>query len=117
MALNNLLLGFAGLNVTGDVGPLTVYRSRRGALVFYPRMPALNPPSALQLVQRNRWTMAARMWKALLPDARANWERATKLAGLRCQGYNLFVFWASGGNPNIIRTITNNTGVELIGPT
>lgn len=116
MALNNLLLGLAGFNVTGDVGPLTVYRSRRRALVFYPRMPALNPPSTLQLIQRNRWTTAAILWRAALPATRADWEAAAQKARLMCTGYNLWVYHQCTGDDATLRTITRNTGIGLVNP-
>lgn len=114
MARDNLILALCGFNVTGDLGPISVYRSRRGALVFYPRVPALSPPTTLQLIQRNRFRAAAISWQGLPEETRAQWEAATIAAKLAVTGYNLFTYYQMTGDVGTLRTITNHTGIPLV---
>lgn len=114
MAINRLMIALCGFNVTGDLGPLSVYRSRRGPLVMYPRVPALSPPTTLQLIQRNRFRAAAISWQQLPETTKADWERATMAAHLAVTGYNLFTYYQLTGDLNTLRTITDHTGIGLV---
>jgi hypothetical protein len=111
---DNKLLALLGFNCTGDVGPWTLYTSKRGALVFYPRVPALSPPSAQQFSQRQRFSQAASLWRMMPQSARDNWELATKRASLKLTGYNLFTFWYTRRDLDIIRTIERQTSLQLL---
>lgn len=114
MALtDNKILALLGFNATGDLGPWTLYTSARHQIVFYPRMPALNPPTPLQLVMRNRWSLAAAAWQMLTPAARKNWELASKRARLKITGYNLWLYLSTTGDRATVDTIARQSGVTL----
>jgi hypothetical protein len=109
----NDLLPLLGLNTTGDLGPYTIYKSQRGVLVFYPRMPALNPPSPMQTIQRAKWAAAAAGWRAQPPTTRRQWEAAAKKAGLKITGYNLWIYSHSKPDARTYRTVSTQSGIPL----
>jgi hypothetical protein len=109
---NNILV-LLGFNCTGDLGPYTFYRSRRGKRVFFPRAPALNPPSTIQKIMRQRFRNVATIWRALTTPQRADWEAASITCRLRCTGYNLFLHYRLTGNNVLIDRVETYTGIVL----
>ncbi|KKK92061.1 hypothetical protein LCGC14_2706680, partial [marine sediment metagenome] len=59
-----------GLSPTGDLGPYTIYTSRRAGSVWYAKAPPTCPPSVHQLRQRNRFRNAAFAWRRLSQEQR-----------------------------------------------
>lgn len=108
------LLGMLGWIVTGDMGPWTFYTSARGPIVFFPRMPALNPPSPKQVVQRARIRAAAVTWRAKTSQDRGRWEQATQRPKLCVTGFGLWVWWSCNHDLGTLRTIERQSGVSLI---
>lgn len=109
-------LTIVGFNVQGDIGPYTVYTSRRGKFVVFDRAPPLAPASYAQLRMRNTWRLAALGWR-LLPEAqKQNWERATQTLDLTLTGYNLWIFWRSKRDRPSIQTIERQARVTLLTP-
>lgn len=110
---DNKILALLGFEVTGDLGPWTLYTSHRHALVFYARVPSLDPASVRQTVVRTKWTAAATAWRALTAPQRAAYERASRVLSLRITGYNLWVYWRTTGDRDTIRTIERQAGQTL----
>jgi hypothetical protein len=108
------LLRFTGLKVQGDIGPLTCYTSRRNRIVWYLRAPPEQPPSPLQISQRNRFRGAASTWRSLPAATRATWIEAAKLAHLRISGYCLWTYHIVADRDDIIRTIERQSGTSLL---
>ena len=106
---------FWGWNTQGDWGPLTFYTSQRHKLVFFAKAPPTTPASELQLIERNNWRSVAWLWRQLTPAQRADWERATKRASLRINGYDLFTHQMTRPNVTTAHTIERNTGIILHG--
>lgn len=79
------------LALTGDLGALTIYTTRRNKIVWFPKAPPLKPPSPSQIVIRERWRRAASEWKQLSVFNRRSWELIVQRAGLRITGYNFFI--------------------------
>lgn len=109
----NKILALLGFSCTGDMGPWTFYTSYRKQIVFFPRMPALNPASQAQLIQRAIWTAAAAAWKAKPTQQRADWEAACRRTSCKITGYNLWVFTLTTGNLTAMETIGRQAGVSL----
>lgn len=107
------LIKFLGMNAQGDLGPLTTYTSRFGHLVYYPRNPALNPPSEEQTAQRLSMREAAAAWRARTPAERADWTALGFAAHLRITGYNLFTYWQMTGDFETVQTLINRTGIVV----
>jgi hypothetical protein len=105
-----------GWKLQGDLGPWTLYTSRRGHPVAYPQSPPLDPPSQLQLQQRAKFRRAANAWRAASRETRDAWERASKAASLGCTGYNLFVLTFARADGALMRTIAAQTRIALSAP-
>lgn len=107
------LLPLMGLNPSGDLGPFTIFMTKRRGVVWFPRSPPKMPASYLQRRQRNRWRFAARSWSAKLPAEKLRWHDAARLAYLTISGYNLFVYWRTTKDAAAIQTIERITGISL----
>jgi hypothetical protein len=111
---DNKLLALLGFSCTGDVGPWTMYTSTRRQIVFYPRMPALNPASPKQMTQRAKFTSAALGWRALTAPQRAQYELATRRGSLRLTGYGLWVHFRTTSDNATRATIARQTRTVLV---
>lgn len=105
-----------GLNVQGDLGPLTWYTSGRGKFVWYPRAPPTEPASPIQAQLRAEFTAAAATWRSLTSDQRSNWELASQRARLRINGYNLWVWYSRVRNRQQLASIERAAGLSLTLP-
>lgn len=103
-----------GFQTWGDIGPFTVFRNKRGHVVWYLKAPPTCPASPAQIIDRDRWRAAAIAWNALTPLNRADWEAASNRASLGITGYNLFLYWQTTGDRPAIVTIERQTGFELL---
>lgn len=82
-----------GLNVQGDIGPLTLYTSQRGKLVGFLRAPPLNPPTPKQETIRDIFRNAATAWRGLTTGQRVQWRTVADRCNLGITGYNLFTWY------------------------
>lgn len=108
------ILPLMGLNPSGDLGPFTVFRTKRLGVVWFPRAPPDKPASYLQRRQRNRWRFAARAWSGSPISVRTNWLLAARLAGLTISGYNLWIYHKVTCDDRAIQTIERLTGLSLL---
>jgi len=107
------LFNFLGWNTQGDLGPWTFYTAKDKGLVWFPKSPPLKPPSYLQTVQRNRFRLAAQLWRSLTPAVRQDWMDAANKAHLWIHGYNLFVIAAVKPGLTSFPTIERQSGITL----
>lgn len=114
MRVDDKLLHMLGTHVTGDFGPWTFYTSRRSGVVWFPRSPALQPATPLQLHQRNKFRLAGYLWARLPPDLKANWLIAAKRANLAITNYNLFTYYITTEDETTIRTIERLSALTLL---
>lgn len=105
---------FLGFNPTGDLGPFTIYSSRRHGTVWFIKAPPLKPPSIRQLRQRARFKLAAEAWRALPATKRANWSTAATRARLYLGGYQLWIHWQLKRDRPTIETIERLTNLSLL---
>jgi len=112
--LNRTLLSYFGLRPTGDFGPWTFYTNKQGIPVWFIKAPPTKPPTARQIFVRTKLGDFARHWAAQTAAFKAKWERATKLAGLRMTGYNLFQWWLWHNDRTVITTIERQTNIQLL---
>ncbi len=103
-----------GVMISGDIGPLTFYTSQRNKHIVFDKKPPLNPPSQLQLRNRNLFKHIARSWHNLPELEQKKWEAATKRLGCRMNGYHLWVWWSWRHDLPALRTIERKTGITLI---
>jgi len=107
------VLGFV---IWGDLGPTTIYRNKKGKVVFFAKTWPHKPPSPKQLIWQTLFTAAAAAWKTLTPDARLQWETATRRASLCCNGYDLFVHWYIEQDDLAMQTLERQTRTLLLPP-
>ncbi len=103
-----------GLNPSGDLGPFTIFRTRRLGVVWFPRSPPKRPPSFLQRRHRNRWRFAARAWSNMPAEDRQLWLLAARLARLSISGYNLWIHHQTTADAAAVRTVARITGLDLL---
>lgn len=84
-------------------------------MVFFIKAPPTKPPTWRQRFQRNRFRLCGKAWQAIQPAARAAWEAATKNAGLRCTGYNLFTYWQLTLDTPRIKTVERYAHIDIPG--
>jgi len=87
----NKLLKLLGLRPTGDLGPYTIYTSKRRATVIFLRSPPQKPPSHRQQAWRSNFSAAAHAWSELTNAQRADWTAAATTCRLRITAYNLWL--------------------------
>lgn len=106
-----------GLNLQGDIGPITFYTSARGKAVAFPRVPPLNPPTLLQEIIRERFRNAANQWRSLSPLQRSQWLELADACNLGITGFNLFTHFACTGNFDGLRPLEQEAGFTVTRPT
>ncbi len=114
LAPNDKTLNLLGFSPTGDIGPLTGYTSKRRRPVFFLKAPPTTPATPWQTHQRNVFRLVARNWQALTPAKRADWATAARTAHLNITGYNFFLWYHTVGDLETVRTIENQTGINLL---
>lgn len=103
-----------GFRPTGDLGPYTFYTSKRNKIVIFPKAPPLNPPTYHQIVQRNRFRLAAKAWQTLPDNEQQNWEAVSKTAKLTINGYNLFVWYFLKDGEQTIQAFSDRYNIPLL---
>lgn len=114
MKLDQTILRFLGYNATGDLGPYTFYTSKRKGIVWFVKAPPLEPPTPLQIHQRNKFRLTGYLWRALVAEQREAWRLAQSRASLSITGYNLFTYYVTTGDASAIETIERQTGIDLL---
>ncbi len=108
------LVNYLGLRVTGDIGPLTIYTSRRRKIVVFDKAPPLSPPSVRQLIMRNRWRAAASAWNEMTDQDRQSWSSIAAAASLSIPGYQFWIYANTKPNSSgVVTTVENQTGRQL----
>ena len=108
------LIGILGLIASGDLGPYTIYVSKRGNPVVFPKAPPTSPPTNAQILMRMKFTYAASQWQLLSHTDRAAWEAATLKCSLRLTGYNLWTWWIVKEDRPAIATIERQSRITLL---
>lgn len=108
------LISVLGFNPTGDVGPYTIYTSKRKRIVVFLKAPPTKPPTRRQQIVRNQFRITGWSWSRQTPDVRANWQNAARRSGAKITGYNLYQFYNATGNAQVIRMIERQSGTNLI---
>lgn len=114
MKLDRTILRFLGYHATGDLGDFTFYTSKRKGLVWFVKSPPLEPPSPLQVHQRNKFRLVGYLWRSLTPQQRQNWTLTQDRANLAITGYNLFTYYITTGDAPTIHTVERQARLDLI---
>ncbi|MBW7998483.1 MAG: hypothetical protein FVQ81_18305 [Candidatus Glassbacteria bacterium] len=109
----NPKIRFLGIRHWGDIGPLTVYNSRRKKSVIYAKAPPKCVASLGQIRNRHLFRCAGIAWGILTQREKADWERAVKKLSLGITGYNLWTFTIHKKNLQIARAVEAASGIPL----
>jgi len=105
------VLGFV---IWGDFADLTMYRSKRGKVVWFKKTWPDKPPSEKQLAWRDLWKTAIADWNALTPAARNQWDLASRRASLCMHGFDLWIHYSLSDDDTAIRTLERQTHTTLL---
>lgn len=108
------LLSCLGFVIWGDLGPLTIYRSKRGKIVAFPKTWPKTPASPQQAVMRNRLSANAAGWTAQPAAVKHAWDQAARTASLCMTGYNLMQHYCLTNDHAAIRTLERQTNQTLL---
>jgi len=102
---------FMGINMQGDLGPITTYKNLRGKQIFYPKSPPLSAPSPLQNLYRAQFRALAKTWLVLTNEEKANWEKVTKVNRIFANGIALFFWYCKNADGRRLKTFCRNAGL------
>ena len=113
MQIQPNLVSLFGLNIQGDFGGMTCYRSARHRFTWFASTTPKVPASIVQTMQRAKWRAMAHVWRSMPLTDRAAWTAAAAAAHIRISGYNLWMHCATTGDEDILATINRQTGSDL----
>lgn len=105
-----------GMHTSGDLGPLTIYQTKRGKIVAFPKAPPKCPPTPAQNTQRYRFRTAIANWKLLSDSQRLSYEQVTLRLSLCMTGLNLWIHVSIVHDFNLLDTLQHQTGIFLSKP-
>lgn len=105
---------YLGLVAWGDIGETTVYKTKRGKVVWLKKTYPDKPASPKQLARRAIWSAAAAAWKALTATQRNQWELASRRASLCMHGFDLWMHWSLTGDDAAMETLERQTHTTLL---
>ena len=103
-----------GIRAQGDIAGMTVYRTKRGKQVIFPKTRPKAPPGPLALRNQNRFRLATAAWVAIGQVAQRKWKNAALRSHLGITGYNLFIAWQMKRDRAAMKTIERISGQVLI---
>lgn len=107
------LMSMCGLIAWGDIGELTMYKSRRNSVIVFTKTWPKKPPSPGQVTQRAKVIAGAQAWQAITPADRAQWELASKRASLCMNGYHAFMHFQLTPDAPALATLERQTRTDL----
>jgi hypothetical protein len=108
------LLGFV---VSGDLDGTTIYTDRYGRKISFPHTTPLDPPTPIQIWQRERFRAAMAEWKSLSDAERDQYKIAVDRLSLCMSCTSLWVGLACRKNDSMRLTIERQADVTLRKPT
>lgn len=114
--LDRAVFSFLGLEISGDLGDYTMWRTRRGKVVCYPRTVPGEPASPAQQLHRQHFRESLARWQLLSKQEKHDYELASLRCSLPMTGHNLWIRWTFAGNLDEARTIERLSGITLTLP-
>jgi hypothetical protein len=105
-----------GLQISGDVGPWTIYSDRFGKPIVFPRSPPKVPRSERQAAQRQRWRDCCDAWNALDQAERDAYETLSLRASMCMTGFNLFLKMSMNPDYSTWSLLFEQTGLTYFAP-
>lgn len=114
--LSGMASNVLGLVVSGDLGDLTIYTDRFGKKVVFPKSPPKDPPSAAQVVQRQRFADAQAAYMSLTHEEKTAYENLALAASLCATGQNLFIHVSLTRAWQFLATLQRQWGIDVPAP-
>lgn len=102
-----------GLNVSGDLGDVTLYTDRFGQKIWYPKSPPETPETPGQRRQRDRFTAAVTNWREADQATRERFEAVSLKASLMMTGHNLWISLSFSQDAALCATLARQTGIPI----
>lgn len=102
-----------GLEVSGDVGPLTIYRNKNRKKVAFPKDFRQEQASEARLRQRERFRQAQANWKALTDEEKQALEACAHTLSLCATGQNVYISVSLRHDQSGYTTLSRQSGIEL----
>lgn len=106
-----------GLEVSGDIGPFTIFTDRFGKKVNFLKAPPKEPASTMQVQQRSRFRSAQAEYQGLSKEEKREYEDLTKRASLCMTGQNLFIHVALRNTFGLLQTLQLQWNITVTPPT
>lgn len=110
---DNKILALLACSATGDLGPWTLYTSKRRQIVFYDRAPALSPASLVQRVMRDRWRIAGHAWSELPPSTKEAYNTLATRTRSIATGYNIWIWYQTTRDARALESLALQAGVII----
>lgn len=102
-----------GIEVSGDIGDLTIYTNRFGKKVAFPKSPPKKPPSPRQVFQRDSFRNAQAAWNSLTKQQKNNLEMAVLALSAPLTGQNLYISAVIRQSNNDLVTFEKQSQINL----
>ena len=104
------------MHLSGDLGDLTIYQTKTGRIVAFPRSPPHKPPSPAQNTQRYRFRQSVEAWHELPAVDRLRYETACKRLSLCMSGFNLWIHFCLVHDWQTLATLRQQSTLNLATP-
>jgi len=105
-----------GLFYAGDIGDITIYRSKRGKVVAFAKTWPVKEATPRQYFQRLRFRAAMQTWQSMHPSDQEDYERVVQKLSLCLTGMNLWIKFCLKPDPALFQTLQRQAGVILVSP-
>ncbi len=106
-----------GIQVSGDLGGLTIYTDRFGKKVPFPKSPPKEPPSPQQSHQRAKFAAAQKEWSTQTDQVKKDYEDLCRITNVPMTGQNLWIHTALRNDFTALETLQRQSGISVPSPT
>ena len=114
--MSSIPYNLLGLQVSGDLGPMTIYTNRHGKKVFFPKSPPKKPPSVAQIALRARFKSSQADYMALTDAEKLDYENLTKKTCIPMTGQNLWIHVSMTGDQSALDNLERQSDISVVTP-
>lgn len=114
---NTIPFNLMGLQVSGDLGGITIYTDRFGKKVAFPKEPPKTIASKEQASLRKRFADAQKDYMILTVQQKKDYEDLARKTNIPMTGQNLWISVSMKGNISGLETLEDQSGISVVHPT